>query len=302
MPTVTTSICKSSIIRTLIFSRPLGSSEDAAGFAVTVDSSDNIIVAGQVFVQLTSSGFGGNYVTFVTKFNESGQEQFTRQAEPFANDGAFGLAVNSSDEIFVTGFTNAAVGSGLTHGGGTDGFVKKINSSGTLLYNKQFGSTGNEVATAIAISDVGEILVAGTVDGNGFLRKFADDSTNDPPIYNIDLGALGTGGDVTGVATNSQGEIFVSGVTTNAALSGTVIGAHSGNTDAFLIRLTESGGRCGHYRQRLARHHRQRSERPADHRQSRHTDGSDRYRSRNHQVQHRRRRRGQWQPRSNADS
>ncbi len=227
---------------TLIFSRLLGSSEDAAGFAATVDSSDNIIVAGQVFGQLTSSGFGGNYDTFVTKFNESGQGQFTRQAAPFANDGAFGLAVNSSDEIFVTGFTNAAGGSGLTHGGGTDGFVTKINSSGTLLYNKQFGGTGNEVATAIAISDVGEILVAGTVDGNGFLRKFADDSTNDPAIYNIDLGALGTGGDVTGVATNSQGEIFVSGVTTNAALSGTVIGAHSGNTDAFLIRLTESGG------------------------------------------------------------
>ena len=223
-----------------IFTRLLGSSDQAAGFAVAVDSSDNIIVAGQVFGQLTSSGFGGNYDTFVTKFDESGQETFTRQAAPFANDGAFGLTVGSSDEIFVTGFTNAAVASNLTHGGGTDGFVTKLTSAGTLVYNKQFGGTGNEVATAITLSGAGDVLVAGTADGNGFLRKFTDTATNDPPVFNVDLGSLGSGGDITGVATNSLGEIFVSGVTTNTALDDTVVQAHSGALDGFVMRITDA--------------------------------------------------------------
>ena len=84
------------------------------------------------------------------------------------------------------------------------------------------------------------MLVAGTADGNGFLRKFADTATNDPPVFTLDLGSLGTGGEITGVATNSLGEIFVSGVTTNAALDDTIVQAHSGGLDGFVMRITDA--------------------------------------------------------------
>lgn len=122
----------------------------------------------------------------------------------------------------------------------TDGFVTKLSSVGTLVYNKQFGGTGNEVATAITLSGAGDVLVAGTADGNGFLRKFTNTATDDPPLFNVDLGSLGTGGDITGVATNSAGEIFVSGVTTNTALDDTVVQAHSGALDGFVMRITDA--------------------------------------------------------------
>ena len=55
-----------------IYSRLLGSSADANGFAVAVDSSDNVIIAGQVFAPLTDIAFGGGYDAFVTKFDSEG--------------------------------------------------------------------------------------------------------------------------------------------------------------------------------------------------------------------------------------
>ena len=221
-----------------VYTRLLGSSDSASGFAVAVDGSDNVIVAGQTSALLTDSAFGGGYDTFITKFDESGQELFTRQAAPFANDGALGLAIDSSDNIFLAGFTRGAVDSDQTYGGSSDAFLTKLDSDGVLVYNKQFGDAGDETATAVAVNSSGDVFIVGTDDGNGFLRKhLASDGSLD---YALDLGALGSGGGVTGVAVDSKGDLYVSGLTTNAALDTTVKNAHSGDIDAFVLNVKDN--------------------------------------------------------------
>jgi len=82
----------------LVWSRLLGAADQAAGFAVAVDGSDNVVVAGQVQGQLTETAYGGNYDSFVTKFDTNGVEQWTRQAAPYASDGALALTTDSSDK------------------------------------------------------------------------------------------------------------------------------------------------------------------------------------------------------------
>ena len=222
----------------LIFTRMLGSANDANGFAVTVDSSDNVYVAGQTFGLLDSSGFGGGYDAFVTKFDKTGEEQFTRQLAPFADDGAFGLAVDTSDNVFITGFARGSVG-GETHNGGSDAYVTKIDSTGSTVFNEQFGDSGEEVANAITVDSSGNFYVAGTDDGNGFLRKYDGSGSTASLTYNFDLGSLGTDGSVTGVVLDSAGDVLVTGATSNAALASTVINAHSGGTDAFIFKVDD---------------------------------------------------------------
>ena len=220
-----------------IYTRLLGSAADASGFAVALDSSDNVVVAGQVAGPLTDIAFGGGYDAFVTKFDSKGQETFTRQVSPFASDGALSLAVDSSDNIILAGFTNGAIDSSQTYGGSSDAFMTKLDSSGTLVANRQFGDSGNEVATAVAVNSAGDVFVAGTDDGNGFLRRYnASDSSL---AYTHDLGALGTDGGVTGLAVDSNGDLLISGQSTNAALSGTVKNAHSGGLDAFVLSVDD---------------------------------------------------------------
>ena len=224
----------------LLFTRMLGSADDASGFAVTVDDSDNVYVAGQTFGLLDSSGFGGSYDAFVTKFDSTGQEQFTRQLAPFADDGAFGIAADSSGNVFVSGFARGSVG-GETHNGGSDAYVTKIDSTGATVFNTQFGDTGEEIATAITVDSSGNFYVAGTDDGNGFLRKYDGSGSTAALTYDFDLGSLGTDGSIGGVVLDSAGDVLITGSTSNAALASTVINAHSGGTDAFVFKVDDQG-------------------------------------------------------------
>lgn len=229
----------------LVWSRLLGASDTTSGFAVAVDSGDNVVVVGQTSVPLTDTAYGGGSDTFVTKFTSEGQEQWTRQAAPFAADGGLGVTFDSSDNVFVTGYALGAVASDQTYGGGSDAFVTKLDSSGTLQYNKQFGGTGNETATAITVDNAGNLYVAYEGSGNGYVRQYADSATNDPPLYEVDLGSLGTDGKVTGLAIDASGNLFVSGYTTNTSLNGGtggIVTAHAGGTDGFVTRINGTAG------------------------------------------------------------
>ena len=224
----------------LLWSRLLGATETAAGTAVVVDGNDNVIVAGQVRGLLTDTAHGGGADSFVTKYDANGRELWTQQAAPIADDSALALAVNAAGEIFVAGQTRAALDSSVTHGGGADAYVSKLDADGNRLYVKQFGGAGEDRVTAIQIDAAGDILVAAEVGGQAVLRKYADEAASQTPTYEVDLGALGAGG-VTGLALGDGGAVYLSGHTDNTALTGTVAQAHAGGIDGFVTRLIDSG-------------------------------------------------------------
>ena len=85
-------------------------------------------------------------------------------------------------------------------------------------------------------------VVAVDSDGNGFLRKYAGSASSPTLTDNVDLSAFSSYGGVTSIALDSADVVHVSGYTTNAALAGTVVNAHSGGTDAFVIKLSAGGG------------------------------------------------------------
>ena len=225
----------------LVWSRLLGASGDANGFAVAVDVNDNVIIAGTVQGSLTETAYGGNYDSFVTKFDSTGAEQWTRQAAPYANDSALALTTDASGNVFVAGQTSSEIGSGVTYAGGTDGYLTKLDSSGTHVWDKQFGGTGTDRATAIAVDGSGNIYVAGEKDGNAILRRYVDSAASQTPDWEVDLGALNGDGAVTGIAVGSSGNVYISGQTSNAALSGSIVNAHSGGTDGFVSQIIDSG-------------------------------------------------------------
>ena len=123
----------------LLFTRRLGAPFDGTAFSVKVDANDNVFVAGQVHGLLDANGHGGNYDTFVSKYDKNGIEVFTRQLAPFADDGAFSMSLNTDGDIFLAGFTKSAIAPDKVHGGNSDAYITKLDNNGNLIYNRQLG-------------------------------------------------------------------------------------------------------------------------------------------------------------------
>jgi len=72
----------------------------------------------------------GNNDLFVVKYNFSGTKQWAKQLGTSSYDIAFGVATDSSGNVYVTGGTLGGL-DGNTNSGNTDIFLVKYNSSGT---------------------------------------------------------------------------------------------------------------------------------------------------------------------------
>lgn len=80
------------------------------------------------------------------------------------------LAVDSSGDIYITGFVGAATTFGgfpVGGAGGLDIFVAKLrNTDGSVVWAKSIGSTGDDTASGIAINASGQIVIVGDVTGS----------------------------------------------------------------------------------------------------------------------------------------
>ncbi len=225
---------------TLLWSRLLGAGETAAGAAIAIDGDDNVVIAGEVQGLLTGTAVGGGKDSFVTKFDGDGRELWTRQTGPVADDGALALATNAAGDIFLAGTTHSALDATVSHAGGGDAYLRKLDTDGAIVWSKQFGSAGEDRATALAVDAAGDILLAGEVDGQAVLRKYADSDAGSAPIWEVDLGSLGTG-QVSGLALGEGGALYIAGAIDGAGLNGAIVQAHSGGSDGFVTRVTDSG-------------------------------------------------------------
>ena len=118
--------------------------------SITVDSNDNIIIAGR----------GGyfNYGMNLMKINSSGTVQWSRFYGN--NDGrerAYSVATDSNDDIIMCGDGNRNRGAG-----GTDAVIVKYNSSGTIQWYKALGGTSTDIGDFVT-TDGTDIYHAATI-------------------------------------------------------------------------------------------------------------------------------------------
>ena len=199
---------------------------DASGIYVTGDTSGTF--PGEV-----NAGGGDGYVR---KYDGSGNVLWTHEFGTDANDGAFAIAVDLSG-VYVAGLAAGTFPGQTKSGapGSADAFLQKYDTSGQLLWTRQFGASRDAVAYGIAVGGSG-VYVTGQADGafpgsvsagssDGFLWEF-DPSGN--AIGSLQFGTSAFDR-ANGVAVGSAGP-YVVGDTT-----GTFAGATSeGGVDAFL--------------------------------------------------------------------
>lgn len=254
------------------------------GHAIAVDSSGQAVVAGVTPSWLspfpTTSGAyqtspGGAMDGFVTKFNAAGSALIWSTLLG-GNDGEniMGLALDSSGNAYVVGrvgtmgsFPTTAGAFQTAYGGGSaDGFVTKLNSSGSaLVYSSFLGGGGvgtTDTATSIALDSSNNVYVTGstssttfplqsawqtTLNGgsDAFLTKI--NSSGSAMVFSTYLGGSGDEGG-NGIALDKKNRPVVAGFTSSMDLN-VVNGAQvslGGSTDAFVAKFNAEASALVH--------------------------------------------------------
>ncbi len=232
-----------SCLSTSISSRQSARSSNDYAYGVATDSSGNVYVAGGTNGGLDGNTNAGNTDLFVVKYNSSGTKQWTRQLGSSSRDSANGVATDSSGNVYVTGMTNGGL-DGCKNAGIEDLFVVKYNSSGTKQWTNQLGSSSRDSADDVATDSSGNIYVTGTtyseLDGNTsagkadlFVVKYNSSGTHQWTKQ------LGTDryDEARGVATDSSGNVYVTGYTEGGLDGNTSLG----KADLFVVKYNSSG-------------------------------------------------------------
>lgn len=124
---------------------------DDIGYAVAVDSSDNVIVGG-------SSDGGGDTDFIVVRFDSGGNEDAVWLQDQSQGDAVYAMAIDSSDNVYITGVADDG-------GGDANLYAAFINAGfGTASQRNYDFAGGNDVGNAITVDASGNAYIAGTSD------------------------------------------------------------------------------------------------------------------------------------------
>jgi hypothetical protein len=224
----------------LVYTRTLGASTGASGYALSVSADgQSIAVAGSVtgVLDLGDAGKDASAAdSFVSVFTAAGEEKWTQRSGAAATDKATGVAFAADGSVYVTGTTSSAM-PGAAAAGGQDAYLRGYSAAGSVKFTTQYGTAGTDSSAGLVV-DGNSVLVAGVESNSAVLRRFDLQPAGAPTLAATrNLGAL-TGGSIAGIGLMADGSVVVAGSTTNGALSvGTTTTGYPGQQAAFVARL-----------------------------------------------------------------
>lgn len=270
----------------LIYSTYLGGSGLEIGYGVAVDSPGNAYLTGVVrspnfpTVNPIDGTLGGGQDAFVTKINPAGTALVYSTYLGGSNGGGvpipaydygFSIALDSANNVYVTGHTNASdfptvnpiqpIKSNSPSSTLSDAFVSKINPAGTaFVYSTYLGGNSEDIARGIAVDSAGNAYVAGDTQSSNFPTVNpinTDGASTDAFVTKIN--ATGTAlvystyiaaesvEIATAIAVDSAGNAYVAGLTfspgfpTVNPIAGTHDDGVNGVDDAFVVKINAAG-------------------------------------------------------------
>src|SRR5712692_6105834 len=176
-------VTKLSPTGSVLYSTYLGGTLNDIGYAIAVDSRGNAYVTGAAasrdfpLVRPLQATHGGALDdVFVAKLDPTGAALlYSTFLGGNGRDNAFGIAVDSAGNAYITGFTGStdfptANAIQAAHAGGSvDAFVAKLNPAGSgLVYSTYLGGSNSDEGRAIAVDSAGNAYVTGATTSTNF--------------------------------------------------------------------------------------------------------------------------------------
>jgi hypothetical protein len=235
----------------LVYTRTLGAASSATGLSLAVSADGKVALAGSVNGGLdgategglssgTTGAYAGQADSFVTLFDDQGQEIWTQRRGARQDDQVNQVAFGANDVVYVAGQSKSAMpGGGAAQGdwdGYVEGFATDAKGQASALFTQSFGTSGPDKPRGLVV-DGDALVVASNENGHAVLRRFDISSGSPVEVANRDLGDL-QGGDIAGLARDSNGQLVIAGTTANPQLDiDTVTNAAAGGSDAFAARI-----------------------------------------------------------------
>ena len=123
------------------------SGRDDRAMDVAVDSLDNIIVTGWSYNTI------GNYDYYTIKYDSTGSKIWDATYDSGITDQVFGIAVDSLDNVIITGHRRDGIGSAYN--------TVKYDKNGNFLWNKIYNPFGTCEAFDVAVDSQNNVIVTG---------------------------------------------------------------------------------------------------------------------------------------------
>lgn len=237
-----------------VWSKRFGDTDVQSPQAIAVDAGGNIYLCG-AFASKVDFGGGsltsaGNYDVFLAKFDTDGVHQWSMRFGDTDEQESSSVAVDGSGNVFLAGHFLGSInlgGGAFASMGGYDAYLAKFDGTGTYLWSKHFGDTGDQTAGGVATDPSGNVVMtgtySGTVDfGGGPLAASGDD------VFLVKLDPSGThvwshrygdssGQSGTSVATDAAGNIYLAADVAGSVDFGGGTLTSAGGSDNCLVKF-----------------------------------------------------------------
>jgi hypothetical protein len=226
----------------LLWTRQIGTFSTDYSRCVAVDGLGNAYISGYTWGSLGGPNASGGDA-FLAKYDSSGSLLWTRQmGTADYDDYSYSVAVDGLGNAYISGYTGGSLGG--PNAGGSDAFLAKYDSSGSLLWTRQIGTTAYDPCESVAVDGLGNAYISGYTLGSlggpnaggadAFLAKY--DSSGSllwarqigTPEYDYSYS----------VAVDASGNAYISGYT-HGSLGGP--NPDPPWKDAFLVKYDSSG-------------------------------------------------------------
>ena len=243
-------------------------SKKEVGNAVATDVSGNVYVAGSFetnAVLFDSFSLPNNTLSdeiFIVKYDSLGAVVWARKAGSTAEDVAYGVEVDTSNNVYVVGdFYGPSIivendtlfNNGI---GAIDMIIIKYDEAGNLLWAKNEGGTLEEHPSSLVIDEFGDIYVAGTFSSANVIIGSDTITNNNTGEYNFFIikynesgtvqWAKGWGGSLSeygrSITINAAGNLYFAGIYESSdmvLINDTIL--NNGNFDVFVMNFDELG-------------------------------------------------------------
>jgi len=231
----------------LIWNTFMGSGTDDYGKGIAVDTSGNVYVAGYSGATwgTPENPYAGNYDAFAVKLSSSGVRQWNTFMGSGTDDYGKGIAVDTSGNVYVAGYSGATWGTPENpYAGNSDAFAAKLNSSGVRQWNTFMGSGTDDYGKGIVVDTSGNVYVTGDSVATWGTPENAYAGSSDAFAVKLNSSGvrqwntfMGSGGMDYGkaIAVDTSGNVYVTG--DSVATWGTPENAYAGSSDAFAVKL-----------------------------------------------------------------
>ncbi|MES2566837.1 MAG: SBBP repeat-containing protein [Bacteroidota bacterium] len=248
---------------TWLWANRAGGVSSDEGSAITVDVLGNTYITG-VF-SAPSCSFGTTTLTnvsftdvFIAKYDASSNLVWAKSAGGLGYDKSTSIAVDTSGNVYVTGYFNSSTITfdtiTLTTTAGYDMFIAKYNSNGNILWAKNIGGASADYSNSISVDSIGNSFITGyfrsasiqfgsttlfntaTGGSNYFVAKY---NSLGSPVW----AKAAVSGNVTGnsIKSGNNGSLFVTGFFSGTATFDTITKTSIGSKDIFTAKYDALG-------------------------------------------------------------